>query len=288
MKNILVLVSLMLLTICVISVNSLFMRLENRTGEEIIHKERETVFSPNTENLTITVVYDNNRYKKGLATAWGFSCLIRGTEKTILFDTGGDSSILLANMEKLGINPKEVEVVVLSHIHSDHVGGLVRFLEINPEVTIYLPKSFPQEFKAAVRSHCAEVVEVQEPLHICEKVITTGELGTVIKEQSLIIQTDGGLIVITGCAHPGIVETISKARDLGGDNLLFVMGGFHLVGESKNRIEEIISHFKKLEVRYVGPCHCSGDTARQLFVQGYKDRFIEIGVGRLITIEDLR
>jgi len=74
-------------------------------------------------NLTITVMSDNNSYQGGLETAWGFSCLIQGTENTILFDTGGDGSILLANMEKLGFDPKEIELIVLSHMHWDHIDG---------------------------------------------------------------------------------------------------------------------------------------------------------------------
>jgi 7,8-dihydropterin-6-yl-methyl-4-(beta-D-ribofuranosyl)aminobenzene 5'-phosphate synthase len=75
-------------------------------------------------NISITIVYDNNPYKKGLETAWGFSCIVRGTEKTILFDTGGDGSLLIRNMKALGIDPKEIDLIFLSHIHRDHVGGL--------------------------------------------------------------------------------------------------------------------------------------------------------------------
>jgi 7,8-dihydropterin-6-yl-methyl-4-(beta-D-ribofuranosyl)aminobenzene 5'-phosphate synthase len=288
MKKIVVLGILMVIAICLLAGISIFMRPEHNKGEQIIHNEKENVSAPNVKNLTITVVYDNNRYEEGIATAWGFSCLIKGTEKTILFDTGGDGSILIANMGKLEINPEEVEVVVLSHIHGDHVGGLFHFLEINPEVAVYLPQSFPRNFKDEVKRYGAEVVEVQQPLNICENVFSTGELGTELKEQSLIIQTDEGLIVITGCAHPGIVKIIGEAKDLAGDDLLFVMGGFHLAGTSENRIEEIISNFKELEVRCVGPCHCSGDTARQLFATEYKTKFIEVGAGRVITMEDLR
>jgi len=86
------------------------------------------------KNLSITVSYDNNPYNKRLTTAWGFSCVIKGTEKIILFDTGGDGSILVTNLEELDINPREIDLVVLSHIHGDHVGGLPSFLEKNPEV----------------------------------------------------------------------------------------------------------------------------------------------------------
>jgi len=139
-----------------------------------------------------------------------------------------------------------------------------------------------------LKEYGAKIVEVQEPLKICEKVYSIGELGEWIKEQSLIIHTEKGLIVITGCAHPGIVKTINKAKDLFKNTVLLVMGGFHLGGESKGEIENIISSFRKLGVSYVGPCHCSGDTARRLFKEEYGKNFINVGVGRAITMNDLK
>ena len=259
---------------------------EGKKGQ-IVQAEENT---PTTaaKDLSIIVSYDNNPYKERLTTAWGFSCVIKGTEKIILFDTGGDGSILLANLEKLGINPKEIDLVVLSHIHGDHVGGLPGFLRKNPEVVVYLPKSFPRGFKDGVKECGAKIVEVQEPLKICEGVYSTGELGTWIKEQSLIIHTEKGLIVITGCAHPGIVKIVDKAKVLVKDGVLLVMGGFHLGGEGKGEIEKIVSSFRKLGVSYVGPCHCSGDAARQLFEEEYGENFINIGVGRIVTMNDLK
>lgn len=266
---------------------TIFPRHEKGKKGQIMQAE-ENASTTAVRNLSITVSYDNNPYKERLTTAWGFSCVIRGTEKTILFDTGGDGSILLTNMEELGINPKEIDLVVLSHIHGDHVGGLPSFLEKNPEVVVYLPKSFPKGFKNGVKEYGAKIVEVQGALKICEGVYSTGELGTWIKEQSLIIHTEKGLIVITGCAHPGIVKIVNKVKDLVKDDVLLVMGGFHLGGESKVEIENIVSSFRKLGVNYVGPCHCSGDAARQLFKKEYGENFINVGVGRAITMSDLK
>jgi len=266
---------------------TIFLRHEEGKKGQIVQAEENTLRT-SAKNLSITVSYDNNPYKERLTTAWGFSCVIRGTEKTILFDTGGDGSILLTNMEELGINPKEIDLVVLSHIHGDHVGGLPSFLEKNPEVVVYLPESFPRGFKDGVKKYRAKIVEVQGSLKICRGVYSTGELGTWIKEQSLLIHTEKGLIVITGCAHPGIVKIVNKVKDLAEDDVLLVMGGFHLGGESKGEIENIVSSFRKLGVSYVGPCHCSGDAARQLFKEEYGENFINVGVGRVITMNDLK
>jgi len=266
---------------------TIFLRYEEGKKGQIVQAE-ENNSTAAVKNLSIIVSYDNNPYKERLTTAWGFSCVIRETEKTILFDTGGDGSILLANMKELDINPKEIDLVVLSHIHGDHVGGLPSFLEKNPEVVVYLPKSFPKGFKDGVKEYGAKVVEVQGSLKICQGVYSSGELGTWIKEQSLIIHTEKGLIVITGCAHPGIVKIVNKAKELFKDDVLLVMGGFHLGGESKGEIEKIVSSFRKLGVSYVGPCHCSGDAARQLFKKEYGENFINVGVGRVVTMNDLK
>lgn len=237
--------------------------------------------------MTIAVVHDNNPYKEGLETAWGFSCVISGAEKTILFDTGGDGSILLGNMEKSAVEPNSIDTVVLSHIHGDHTGGLDSFLEKNPHVTTYLPKSFPEKFKDNVLSFRSKIVEVDQPLKICENIYSTGLLGRLIKEQSLLVRTDKGLIVITGCAHPGIVKIVNTAKDLMKDNILLVMGGFHLEWATKGKIGKIISAFEKLGVRYVGPAHCSGDKARNLFEKRFGENCINVGAGKVITIQDL-
>jgi len=256
----------------------------------------------NNADMNITVVHDNNSFKEGLETAWGFSCVITGLEKTILFDTGGDGSILLGNMEKSAVEPNSIDTVVLSHIHGDHTGGLDSFLENNPDVTIYMPKSFPAKFKGKAQEFGAKIVEVEQSLKICENIYSTGQLGRLIKEQSLIVRTDKGLIVITGCAHPGIVKIVNRAKDLIKDDILLpapvvpaqvtqaqvVMGGFHLEWATKGKIEKIISAFKRLHVQYAGPCHCSGDKARRLFEKHFGKNYINIGAGKVITMADLK
>ena len=234
--------------------------------------------------ITIAVTYDNNPYDDRLRTAWGFSCLLRLPEKTILFDTGGDSSILLDNMDQLQIDPKEIDIVVLSHIHGDHVGGLGGILNQNSDVTVYLPASFPQSLKEDVKLYGAEVKEIHEPRELFDGVYTTGELNGGIKEQSLIVKTDEGLVIITGCAHPGVVNVVQKAREIAGDKVYLLLGGFHLGGTSASKIESIIDSFEQLGVERVAPCHCSGDSARRLLREHYGEGYIECGVGRRVTL----
>lgn len=272
-------------TIAILAQISIFPETGEANGEQMIFNESENYSTVNVEDLSIIVVYDNNPYQEALSSAWGFSCLIRGTEQTVLFDTGGNGSFLLANMKCLGIDPQEIDAVVLSHFHGDHVGGLEIFIQENMSVTIYMPASFPKPFKNGLKRSGIKIIEVHDPTKICKGVYSTGELGTWIKEQSLMIHSEKGIIVITGCAHPGIVEIITKAKELTGSDVLFVTGGFHLGGMGKNEIKEILFNFEKLKVRCVGPCHCSGDLARQMFKKAYRDNYINVGVGRIVQFQ---
>jgi 7,8-dihydropterin-6-yl-methyl-4-(beta-D-ribofuranosyl)aminobenzene 5'-phosphate synthase len=221
------------------------------------------------KELTITILYDNNAYDERLGTGWGFSCVVEGLGQTILFDTGGDGDLLLRNMRKLEINQKDIDLVVISHVHGDHVGSLATFLQEHHAVTLFLRQSFPKSLKDTTREAGAELVLVRGAVEICRHVSSTGELGFGVKEQSLVIETEQGLVVSTGCAHPGIVNVVRRAKELKGGKIHLVLGGFHLGGTSREVITGIVEEFKQLEVQRVAPCHCSGDVARRLFEEDY-------------------
>jgi 7,8-dihydropterin-6-yl-methyl-4-(beta-D-ribofuranosyl)aminobenzene 5'-phosphate synthase len=238
--------------------------------------------------ISITVVFDNYPYRKDLKDSWGFACVVRGAEKTILFDTGGDGAILMGNLEKLKIDPQGVDAVVLSHAHGDHTGGLNAFLRANPRVEVYAPRSFPESFKAGVRETGAKLVEVSGALEICDGVWSTGEEGQGVIEESLALRTDRGLILVTGCAHPGIVSIIERAKKLLGGEVLLAMGGFHLRSESEAGLKKIINRFRELGVQRAGPSHCSGDRTRELFKKEYGEDFVKIGVGYTVHFKRTR
>ncbi len=211
----------------------------------------------------MTILYDNNSFRPDLQTAWGFACFIEGTEKTILFDTGGDGQILLSNMEKLRISPEKVDIVFLSHVHGDHTGGLDALLKKNHNVTVFLPISFPEKMKAGIREKKAKVVEVKQPQAVCQ----------------------GGIAIITGCAHPGIVSIVAKANELSKSRPVLTLGGFHMAGFSDKRIEAVIGKLRELGLVRIAPCHCSGDRTRELFSEAYGNQFIGAGAGSVIKLE---
>ena len=86
------------------------------------------VFPAPAGSVEITILYNNVPHAPGCTCQWGFACLIRGPRDTILFDTGGDGRVLLANMQRLGVEPREIDCVVLSHVHGDHTGGVAALL----------------------------------------------------------------------------------------------------------------------------------------------------------------
>lgn len=267
----------------------------------------QAVFADN-ETTTITVVYDNNEYNRELETEWGFSCVVRHNGKSFLFDTGGrwfdrgdTDSIFFNNMKKLHVEPKEFDAVMLSNI--DHVGGMPAFLNKNSNVIAYIPGSFHKMIGDKIGYLGAQVEKVIIGRKLFDDFYTTGELGERVKEQALIIDTKKGIIVIVGSAHPGIIEIVEKAKKLFkkedvkvGSNfrksrskddkkeVLLVMGGFNLREKKQEQIKEVIAKFKKLNVKFVGPCQNSGDKARRLFKKAYGKRFIEIGVGKVIRL----
>jgi 7,8-dihydropterin-6-yl-methyl-4-(beta-D-ribofuranosyl)aminobenzene 5'-phosphate synthase len=185
--------------------------------------------------MKITIIYDNEIAKniKGLKSGWGFSCFIQTKEKNILFDTGWDGDMLVSNMQILGIDLQEIDSIILSHSHWDHCGGLARLLNLNTNLETYIPQSFSKQQKEEIKKR-SNTYEISKSREVCPKVYTTGEIEgslikdktkILIKEQSLIISTIQGFVVITGCAHSGIDKILNSANKLG--KIYALIGGFH-------------------------------------------------------------
>lgn len=240
-------------------------------------------------SFKVTILYNNVPHDNRLTTAWGMACLVEAGPKTLLFDTGGDGSILLENMKTLGKKPEDVDVVVISHIHADHTGGLAAFLQENSAVEIFLPASFSASFKEETARTGAEVQEVSGPRRIMEGIHTTGEMGTLLKEQALILDTAKGLVLITGCSHPGVDNMAQQTVKICPDRKFYLItGGFHLGGTTAASIQKIIRTFRRLEVQKVGPSHCTGDEAIRMFREAWEKDFVDLGCGAQVTIPTKR
>jgi 7,8-dihydropterin-6-yl-methyl-4-(beta-D-ribofuranosyl)aminobenzene 5'-phosphate synthase len=235
------------------------------------------------DELRIIIVYDNNPFDPRLKTAWGFSALVEYRGKVVLFDTGGDGQILLKNMQTLEIDVGRIQSIVLSHGHEDHTGGLSALLIGGFKPPVYLLPSFSDTYKRQ-GEQMTQVIEVTPGQSIGDGILTTGEIAGDIPEQALVIRNGNGLVVITGCAHPGIVRIIERAIELTGDPVYLVLGGFHLGSKSEPEISNILTDFRRLGVQKVVPCHCTGERAIAMFVAEYGEDFVKAGVGTVITL----
>jgi 7,8-dihydropterin-6-yl-methyl-4-(beta-D-ribofuranosyl)aminobenzene 5'-phosphate synthase len=240
---------------------------------------------PAGREVSIVTVFDNYAANPELATGWGFAAVVMTPSGGILFDTGSDGRILLSNLAKLSVRPKDIHKVVISHVHLDHLGGLEEFLRVNRDVEVYIPASFPDSVRNSITSSGARYRDVTSALQIDEGAFTTGEMGTSPIEQSLVIDTSEGLVVLTGCAHPGIVNIVRRAKEVVPNRpVLLVMGGFHLGSASDRELARLIQDFRQLGVKKVAPSHCSGERARGRFQAEYKDNYVAGGVGNVVTL----
>lgn len=211
--------------------------------------------------MKITIVYGDEVYKKGLKPDWGFSCFIEAYGKKLLFDTGASGLILIENMKVLDIDPASIEEICISHGHHDHAGGLSDFLKINP-VRVYVPSSYHEQ------GHAKDIIKIKETVEIHENIYSTGELENI--EQSLVIKTEKGLVIIVGCSHPGIGNILKAASQYGKPYAL--IGGLHGFDDF-----DLIK-----DLKLVCPTHCTQfkSEIRSL----YPEKYVDGEVGKVIEI----
>ncbi len=216
--------------------------------------------------MKLIIVYDNKVHNKNLnlKSDWGFSCIIKTDEETILFDTGGKSDILTNNMKILEIDPKTISKIVISHEHGDHNGGLKGLIAfLKKGTTIYRFNETKTEKNS--------FVSVTDPIKISEKIYSTGKMpGTPVDEQSLILKGKNGWFVLAGCSHNGVKNILNKAKEYG--EIRGIIGGLHGFNE--------FSILKNMEL--ICPTHCTKHIKE--IKKLYSESFISGGVGRKIEI----
>jgi 7,8-dihydropterin-6-yl-methyl-4-(beta-D-ribofuranosyl)aminobenzene 5'-phosphate synthase len=276
-------------------------------------------------SVRITTLSENAAKKGGFLAEWGLSLLIEVGQTTVLLDAGAGISTV-HNADLLGIDLSRVDVIVLSHGHYDHTGGLRDVLRrMKKEISviahpdIWAPKYARDQgsparyigipFQRRELEGLGAVFNLAtEPLPITEGIMTTGEVpmtsefeaidaGMFVREdnrwqpdrllddQGLVITTEAGLVVMLGCAHRGMINTIHHARQITGvDEVYAVIGGSHLVSATEAGLWLTIAALQDMDVKRLGLCHCTGMTAAAVLAVEFGDRFIFNPAGTVIEL----
>ena len=235
--------------------------------------------------IDIQILFDNYAGRSNFHPGFGYSCFIKKGHGGILFDTGGEPDILLKNLKQAKIEPSKITRVVLSHSHKDHIGGLKGILKLKEKLTVYAGQSCADVLLKDEELKGINFVAVgDEPIEIMHGVYLTGEIGSDIKELSIVVDTGGGLVITTGCAHAGIENIFKRTHEIVDDDVFALIGGLHLKNKAEYEILNIIDFLKKEGIKYIAPSHCTGDLARDLFKNAFASGFIEAGAGIQINI----
>jgi 7,8-dihydropterin-6-yl-methyl-4-(beta-D-ribofuranosyl)aminobenzene 5'-phosphate synthase len=274
---------------------------------------------PAEQTLRITTLVDNQSVRPELATEHGLAFWIEWRDRRLLFDTG-QGKTLLTNAKILGVPLAAVDAVVLSHGHWDHTGGLLGLLSAGARPAIFLhpdalrqryskwhkppdePIGLPSGLAEALHFHCRQAVWTGARTPIADGAWVTGciprrtsfeDVGgpfyldraftrpdPIADDQAMWFETPKGTVVLLGCAHAGVVNTLDYVSELTGKTAIHaVLGGMHLLRAKAPRLEATLEAFRRHEVRLVAPAHCTGKRAAAFLAQRLPGCFAPCAAG---------
>jgi 7,8-dihydropterin-6-yl-methyl-4-(beta-D-ribofuranosyl)aminobenzene 5'-phosphate synthase len=267
----------------------------------------------------ITVLYDAFGKNATMTKDWGYAALVEIGGKRILFDTGDDPGILAKNAKAKGVDLTRLDFVVLSHRHSDHVGGFSFLHGVNPKVTVYAPKetfgvfgsdlpgsfyrkdeslpaemryfsgSPPETMKFGTAFPGANIRLIDKTTEVVPGItliaLVSDAPGTKeLKELSLAINTPDGVVLVVACAHPGIEAIVAEAAKIN-PHIHFIAGGFHLVVAQDPAIEKVTAALHDTyKVDYIAPGHCTGEPTFAALRKAFGDRYLYAGLGTTLSV----
>jgi len=274
--------------------------------------------------IKITTLCENTVARSGFAGEWGLSVLVEVDDQAILFDTGAESAAV-KNADRIGFDLQAVDTIILSHAHQDHTGGVREVLKRTkrPRIITHPALWFPKFKRGAAHETMkfngvpfrreeieknADLYLSARPVELSDSVTTTGEISqttgfetvgdtyfieengalrpdSFADEQALIIQTDQGLVIVSGCAHRGIINTIRHARDVTGEKTVHtVIGGTHLYEKRGPDVDKTISELLEMQIQNIGVSHCTGLDAAMKLADALGDRFFLNNAGHVLTL----
>lgn len=274
---------------------------------------------PASPPARITVLYDAFGKDTSMTKDWGYAALVEINGMRILFDTGDDPGTLSKNLQVKGIDLRKLDFVVLSHRHSDHVGGFSFLLNVNPQVKIYAPKenfgifgsdlpskfyrkdvSLPPEmryydgappdimkfgtvFPGANIQLIDKTTEVAPGITLIA--LVSDAPGTKeLKELSLAINTPDGIVLVVGCSHPGVEAIVAEAAKIN-SHVHVIAGGFHLLMAQDEAIERAAATLHDTyKIDYIAPGHCTGERTFAVLQRVFGDRYLYAGLGTTLGV----
>lgn len=267
----------------------------------------------------ITILYDAFGKDLTMTKDWGYAALVEINGKRILFDTGDDPGILAKNAKAKGVDLTRLDFVVLSHRHSDHVGGFSFLQSVNPKVEIFAPKENfgvfgsdlpstfyrkdsslpaemryyggapPETMKFGTAFPGAHIQLIDKTTEVAPGITLIALISDApgtreLKELSLAINTPDGMVLVVGCAHPGIEAIVAEAAKIN-PHIHFIAGGFHLVVAQDPVIAKVVTALHETyNVDYIAPGHCTGEPTFALLQKTFGERYLYAGLGTTLDI----
>lgn len=235
--------------------------------------------------MKLRLIAEGSTTKERKMLRWGLSFLIGD----VLFDAFGRADIFRANLKRFKIDLAPVKHVVISHEDWDHIAGLRDFLKAHPKARVYICKRSDKTLKGLIRDNGGSRVEVDQMREISHNIFSLGQMRAdtgrgILYEQALVVKSQKGFSVITGCAHPGIVRIVRQAVKIFGKKIYAVCGGFHMKNNTPEENKKVIAELQALGVKKIIPLHCTGADARQLFQKTYERGFSSLREGQTVRL----
>jgi len=233
--------------------------------------------------MKITILVDNKVALNGTVAAWGFSAYVDNGKTKVLVDTGPNFRVLEKNAKVIGVNLDEISAIFISHLHGDHCGALEILLNKHElDVPVFVPSKRCLKWKLRF----GKLIYVDKPMKLIDEMYSTGPIDFWLSEQSFVAKVnENSSILVTGCAHPGIVKIIESTIKTFRFNVLAVVGGMHLMGANRFELEKIVEKINSFRVEHICPCHCSGDDFVKVLLNRFSGKVHRCGCGATINLD---